>query len=86
VLSAQWLNSLKIAIIEEEYETLAKLCDNIPQPDNIDDIKEAHTLIKDAIVVLQNEQKSFQTTMAKIKLNSAFLTQEKKKSRLSTLS
>jgi len=85
-LSAQWLNKLKLAIIEEQYETLGKLCQEIPKFESEAQLSEAHTLVKDAILVLQNEQKSFQSTMAKIKKNAIFLTQEKKRSRLNTLS
>ena len=81
----QWLNTLKVAIIEEEYESLATLCEQMPPLDDINDIQEAQTLIQDAILLLKSEQKTFQSTMDKIKKNSAFLSQEKKKSRLSTL-
>ncbi len=81
----QWLNALKVAIIEEEYETLSTLCEEVPAFDDINDMKEAQTLIHDAILVLKNEQKSLQESMCKIKKNSVFLSQENKKSKLSTL-
>lgn len=82
----QWLNAIKVALIEEEYDTLSSLCEELPHFEDIKEMEEANDLIQEAITFLKNEQKNTQETMEKIKKNSHFLSQEKKKPRLSTLS
>ena len=81
----QWLDDLKVAIIEEEYETLSSLTQDLPTLSEVQ-MREAKTLIDEAISLLKEERKQTQISMDKIKKNSAFLAQEERKSRLSTLS
>lgn len=85
-MSAQWLNSIKVALIEEEHKMLSSLCEELPHFEDIKEMQEANDLLQEAITFLKDEQNKTQETMAKIKKNSAFLSQEKKKPRLSTLS
>jgi len=84
-LSALWLNKVKIALIEEEYETLSSLCQEMPSFEDIQQMHEANALIQEAILSLKNEQQKTQETMQKLKKNAHFLSTEKKKSRLCTL-
>ncbi len=85
-MSAQWLNSIKVALIEEEHKMLSSLCEELPHFEDIKEMQEANDLLQEAITFLKDEQNKTQETMEKIKKNSAFLSHEKKKPRLSTLS
>ena len=80
-----WLDAIKIAIIEEQYEHLALLCEEIPPLATNQEIEKAQILITQALSTIKLEQHAMQETMTKIKKNAAFLSQEKKKSRLCTL-
>ena len=80
-----WLDTLKIAIIEDDHESLIALMENIP-PLNKEEAIEANDMIKETITLFKKEQIVCQQTMIKIKKNAAFLSQEQKRPRLSTLS
>jgi hypothetical protein len=82
----QWLDSVKIAIIEEAYEKLPTLFDRRPNNQNLEELQETKQLIDALIPTLKKEQKLSQITMQKIKKNREFLTLQEKKKRLSTLS
>ncbi len=81
-----WLDAIKIALIQEQYEELAHLCEEIPHFDTKEQAIEAQALITQAISSMREEQKSMKETMAKIRKNIAFLSRENREPRLSTLS
>ena len=85
-MSVPWLNKVKVALIEEEYDTLSSLCQELPHFQDVKEMEEANHLMKEAIIFLKNEKIKTKETMNKIKKNSAFLSYEKKKPRLCTLS
>lgn len=82
----QWLKEIKIAIVEKQFKTLGKLCNEVAEFSDVDQMREADHLIKEALLLLKQEQQNLQSTMKKIKTNAKFLEQEKRRSRISTLS
>ena len=83
-MHAPWLDALKVAIIEEQHETIMILTQEIPEL-SYEEAQEARHLILETISLFSQKKLSIQETMQKIKKNSAFLTQDKQDSRLSTL-
>jgi len=82
-LHQQWLDALQVAIIEEHHDSIHSLLEEMPKLSQEEAI-EANNLIKETILLFQEQKLSLKETMQKIKKNSAFLTQEKKRPRLST--
>jgi hypothetical protein len=85
VLPALWLDTLQLAIINDNHADISKLLEEIPKLSREDAI-EARYLIEATIDEFQIKKISLQETMQKIKKNSAFLAHEKQSSRLYTLS
>ena len=81
-MKQQWLDDVKIALIEEQFDTLIVLCENLPEFHDVHDMEEASLLLHEAITRLRVEQKLCFASMEKIRKNSAFLTQEKVHARL----
>ncbi len=63
----QWIQELKIAIIEKDGDELIELSENIPTTDNIDLANEALLLIKEAVKFAQNEKIKINQEMTKLK-------------------
>ena len=84
VLHAQWLEALKIAIIEEQHDTIITLIEEMPKLSLADAI-EVRYLIQETITLFAQKKLSIQESMQKIKKNSAFLTYEKHNTHLYTL-
>jgi len=84
-LHTPWLETLKVAIIEEQHETIMMLTQEIPKL-SPEEAVAAQNLIQETITLFSQKKLSIQETMQKIKKNSAFLAQEKQNTRLSTLS
>ena len=80
-----WLDALKIAIIENDHDSIIALTEEIP-PLTQDEALQANDMIQETITLFQKEKVACQLTMAKIKKHAAFLAQEEKRPRLSTLS
>jgi len=68
-----WLDSLKIAIIERDADKMGELFSDIPQFETLEDMKSAHSLIKEAMVVLYELQDETAKAMKQIKKNMEFL-------------
>ena len=83
-LYQQWLDALQVAIIEEHHDSIHALLQEMPNLSQEEAI-EANNLIQATIPLFQEQQFAIKETMQKIKNNSAFLSQEKKRPRLSTL-
>lgn len=69
----QWLNNLKIAVIENDITAIGKLIQDVPNISNLDQAKESLALIKEAILLVEIEKKQTLKTMQKIKKTKAFL-------------
>jgi hypothetical protein len=72
-VNQQWLDELKITIINKEYEKLDALCTSMPHFSDIDETIEAQALIKEALKLVKDEKDKTGEFMKKIKKQSAFL-------------
>ncbi len=62
-----WVNTLKIAIIEEDIEQIMALSENIPKTDDVTLANEACTLIEQAIALANQKKSLLRTEMNKLK-------------------
>lgn len=68
-----WLTKLKIAVVEKNVKLLEELMSDIPEFDNIEDIKEASYLIQEAISRMNDLKDKTSDSMKQIKKNINFL-------------
>lgn len=68
-----WINSLKIAIIEKNTESLNKLLDEIPEFTEKKDIEEALYLLRESSELLHSLKDEASKSMKLIKKNLQFL-------------
>lgn len=71
--SSQWLNELKIAIINKDDEKVLCLIEDLPKFDSIDDLICVREIIRDFIKKLQNERDALHKSMLKLKQTRVFL-------------
>jgi len=69
-----WINDLKIAVIEEDIDNITAITDSLPKFKDMNDAKEALTLIQEAIKIVKNKKEETLDIMNKIKQTKAFLT------------
>ncbi len=74
---AQWINDLKIAIIEENINKIRKLIDSMPAFEKLEDMKEAFALIGEAKNIVEKHKKEISREMEKIRKSKKFLESEK---------
>jgi len=77
-LNTKWLKSFKIALIEEDINTVDTLLVEIPEFRRIDDMREAYALIGEAKKRFENEQSNMQEKMNKMKKAKKFLNIDKR--------
>jgi len=79
-----WTTKLKIAIVEQDTDSMNKLLDNIPQIEDKQEIQTAIYLLQEASLLVESMRERTKTSMSKIKQNLNFLksTQENKASSL----
>ncbi len=75
----QWLNDFKIAIIEEDIKNLKELIFNMPDFENVEDMKNAFSLINEAKTLIEKKQTDIKHDMNKIQKSKKFLAEETKK-------
>ena len=68
-----WTNSLKIAIIEKDIQSISRLTKTLPQFTELDKAKEALSLVSTAIELVDTEKQKILETMQKIKKTKEFL-------------
>ena len=68
-----WLNSLKIAIIEKNSEALERLLDEMPSFTNLEDMKSAQALLKEANKFMLELKSATSASMIQMKKNIDFL-------------
>jgi len=68
-----WLNSLKIAIIEKNPEALEGLLNEMPSFTNLEDMKSAQALLKEANKFMLELKSATSTSMSQMKKNIDFL-------------
>jgi len=68
-----WLNKLQLAIIEKNPELIKKLMDQVPEFENINDMKLASALIKEALKLLQQLKDETAQSLSQLKKHKDFL-------------
>jgi hypothetical protein len=68
-----WLTKLKIAIVEKDTSAVDTLLDEIPNFEDLKDVKEAMYLLKEALELLYSLRDETAVSMAQIKKNIEFL-------------
>ncbi len=71
--SSQWLNELKIAVINKDDEKVLFLIDDLPKFDSIDDLICAREIVRDFIKKLQFEKDALHKGILKLKQTRVFL-------------
>ena len=68
-----WLNNLKIAVVDKNIENIGMLITNVPYITNMNEAQEALALINQAISIVEDEKLKTLEIMNKIKQSKAFL-------------
>lgn len=68
-----WLNNLKIAIIEKNTDAIDDLLEELPKFENMEEMKEAQYILKEAAILLHTLKNETQTSMRQIEKNLSFL-------------
>ena len=68
-----WLNSLKIALLEQDTKKLDSLVDNLPHLEKEEDITTAIYLLKEATSLMERLKDETQSSMVHIQKNINFL-------------
>ena len=68
-----WLNNLKIAVVDKNIENIGMLITNVPHITNMNEAQEALALINQAISIVEDEKLKTLEIMNKIKQTKAFL-------------
>lgn len=73
-----WLNELKIAILNSDTDLAYKLIIDVPLEkfSNLDDMLDAQALISQGIELLEKDKQEYQRQMLQIKLAQKFLESE----------
>ncbi|MCH9814188.1 MAG: hypothetical protein K0U47_09645 [Epsilonproteobacteria bacterium] len=69
----KWLETFKIALIEEDINTIDTLLKEIPEFKKIEDMRTAYSLIGEAKQKFEDEQKNIQLKMNKMQQAKKFL-------------
>lgn len=69
----QWINDLKIAVVENDTRCIGELIQQVPNFEDLEEAKEALALIQMAIVIVDEEKTQTIEIMKKIKQTKEFL-------------
>jgi len=69
----QWLDKLKIAIIEKNTQEIEKLLETLPEFKDLQQMQEAQYLIKEAATLVYALKDETMASMQKVKKNLSFL-------------
>lgn len=69
-----WIENFTIAIVEENHMQIGKLIQEMPKFEDLNEAKCAQALIREALKLVQDEQKKTQDSMDKLKRTRAFVT------------
>jgi len=75
----QWLNSFKIALIEEDTEKLKELISDMPCFEKLEDMQTAFSLISEAISLITQKRDQIKKDMDRLNKAKSFLDLEPKK-------
>ncbi len=68
-----WINSLKVAIIEEDIKSISKILKELPKFQDLDEAQKALSLIQTATILAKKRRGEILETMNKIKQTKKFL-------------
>ena len=68
-----WLDSLKIALVNKNYDSALNLLDKLPHFDKSDDLLCAKALVDELLESLQRDKSTLSTQMEKLKQTKRFL-------------
>ena len=71
--NVDWINSFKVAIIEENFQKIEELSSLLPRFIVYKNMIEAQYLIKEALVLMYKEKQQTMVKMQKLKLNRQFI-------------
>ncbi len=80
-MQTNWLNSLKIAILQRDAEAIGKLTARVPTFENLESAKSAADLVLEAKEIVEAERVRLLKSLQDIKKSRAFLTQSKSNNR-----
>lgn len=63
----QWLESLKLAVLNEDIQTLEQLATSMPATQDVALMDEATSLLKEGVALCQNKQDELEVEMFKLK-------------------
>jgi hypothetical protein len=76
-----WVDSFKIALIKEDDKTIGELLEEIPEFDDVEDMKVASNLIEEAIATFTKKRQETLNQMDYIKKSKKFLEEKELKQR-----
>jgi hypothetical protein len=68
-----WISTLKLAIINKDFDQIEKLSKDIPRFETLDESQEALALIEQVNVLLKNEKEKILSQMQKLKKTKEYL-------------
>ena len=68
-----WINSLKVAIIEKDIQSISDITSSLPKFYNLREAEEALSLIREAIKIVETQKNETLSIMNKIKQTKFFL-------------
>ncbi len=72
-MNVQWLDDLKIAIIDEDIKSIDELCLSMPHFNDLKETASANALIKEALKIIQESQDETGKILTTIKKQKSFL-------------
>ncbi len=67
-LTPNWIDSLKLALINENFDDIVHLYDSMPEFSTTEEMKEASALIESAIFLLTNEKNKTADILKRIEM------------------
>lgn len=68
-----WLNDLKIAIVEKDIDRIEVLMGTMPEFEHVEDMKSASALLEESMVIVQGERSELSKKMIELKKSKKFL-------------
>jgi len=68
-----WIKNFTIAIVEENYENIGELIDNMPHFETLEEAQTACALIQEALIIMEKEKANTFEAMQKLKKTRQFI-------------
>jgi KaiC/GvpD/RAD55 family RecA-like ATPase len=76
--SEQWINDLKIAIVEDNHDNIYNLVMEMPEFEKFEQLEQAHAMVQSSIEMFIKERNSAKRNMMNIEKMKQFLINNKK--------